>query len=245
MAAPSLLIIIQARMTSTRLPGKVLLPLCGKTVLEMMLERLEKFKRHIVVATTDDGSEAPIVSLCETLGVHCFRGDTDNVLERYCLCAQAFAADEKSTIVRLTSDCPLIDPDILQETLEYFGSGRFDYVSNCLERTFPRGLDCEVFSFKALETAYQNAVTAMEKEHVTTYIHTTHKERFAIGSYTYGKDVSGYRLTLDEPDDYEAIQALYRQFECRSDFTFEMLLDMLEKHPHIAQINAHVEQKKN
>lgn len=241
----NLLIIIQARMTSTRLPGKVLLPLCGKSVLEIMLDRLEKFRKNIVIATTDDGSETPIVSLCERMGIPYYTGDTNNVLERYFLCASQFKADENTTIVRLTSDCPLIDEAVLDAVIRYFQQGGFDYAANVLERTFPRGLDCEVFSFAALEKAYKNATTDFEKEHVTTYIHTTHRSEFSIGSYTYPKDMSRYRLTLDEADDYRAIQEIYQQFGCRTDFTFEALLEVLEKNPHIHQLNAHIEQKKN
>lgn len=233
-------------MTSTRLPGKVLLPLCGKTVLEVMLERLAAYKDSIVIATTDDGSEAPIVELCSRRGVSYFQGDTDNVLERYYRCALAFDGAENGPIVRLTSDCPLIDPDVLGRTIACFENGAFDYVSNCIERTFPRGLDCEVVSFYALEKAYQHATTPFEQEHVTTYIHTTHKDEFSIGSYRDESGSSGakYRLTLDEAADYEAIKAVYDVFCCRTDFGYAELLKALTEHPEIHGMNRHVEQKK-
>ena len=233
-------------MTSTRLPGKVLLPLCGQTVLEVMLDRLKAFKEHIVVATTDDGSEAPIVALCEKLAIPSFRGDTDNVLKRYYQCAETFARNEDGVIVRLTSDCPLIDPEIVRQTVAFFEAEAFDYVSNCVERTFPRGFDCEVFTLRALEKAYNDASTPFEQEHVTTYIHTTHKDAFKIGSFC---DVLGdrgrkYRLTLDEEADYEVIKAVYRLFDCRTDFGYEELLERLAEHPEIYEMNRHVEQKK-
>jgi spore coat polysaccharide biosynthesis protein SpsF len=149
------------------------------------------------------------------------------------------------TIVRLTSDCPLIDAEILTQVIQYYHAHHFDYAANILERTFPRGLDCEVFSFFALERAYRNAQTNFEKEHVTTYIHTTQKNEFSIGSFVYPKNVSRFRLTLDEPDDYKVIQEVYQQFGCRTDFTFEMLIEMLERKPYIHELNAHVEQKKS
>ncbi len=238
----NLLIIIQARMTSTRLPGKILLPLCGKTVLETMLDRLGKFKDNIVIATTNDGTEEPIVSLCERAGVPYFRGDPQNVLERYYKCAKSFQA---ATIVRLTSDCPLIDGTVVQDVIDFFHEGGFDYAANVLERTFPRGFDCEVFSFTALEKAYLGARSDLEKEHVTMYIYTSHKEEFSIGSYTYGQDMSRYRLTLDEPADYDAIREVYGLFDCKTDFSFETLIDRLEENSYIYDINAHVEQKKS
>lgn len=211
-----------------------------------MLDRLKAFKGDIVIATTDDGSEAPIVALCKQLGIPSFRGDTDNVLERYYHCAKSYVKGRDDVIVRLTSDCPLIDPEIVRQTVDFFETGSFDYVSNCVARTFPRGFDCEVFGFGALEQAYLNAVTPFEKEHVTTYIHTTHKDAFKIGSFC---DVRGdrggkYRLTLDEEADYEVIKALYTLFDCRTDFGYEGLLEVLSAHPEIYEMNRHVEQKK-
>ncbi|WP_187647939.1 cytidylyltransferase domain-containing protein [Nitrosophilus labii] len=239
-----LFVIIQARMTSTRLPGKVMLPLCGKTVLEVMIERLNRFAKNIIIATTDDGSEKPIIELCEKKRLRFFRGDTNNVLDRYYKATTAFGAKNSDTIVRLTSDCPLIDQEILKKMLEEFGKKKCDYLSNTIERSFPRGLDIEIFSFEALKRVYENAKMEFEKEHVTTHIHTTHKDEFMICQYKDKEDNSKYRLTLDEEADYEAIKEIYKLLKCKTDFSYEDLIEILEKNPYIYEINSHVEQKK-
>ncbi len=235
-----LFIIIQARMTSTRLPKKVLLPLCEKTVLEVMLDRLGNYHDNIIIATTNDGSEEPIVELCERLDVKCYRGDTEDVLSRYLKSALEFGAKEGDTIVRLTSDCPLIDGELLKQMISFYHDNSFGYVSNCINRTYPRGLDIEVFSFSSLQNAYENAKTISEKEHMTPYI----KEQEIVGHFTDTHDNSKYRLTLDEEDDYKAIQEVYKKLNCRVDFSYDELIRVLEENPYIHEINAHIEQKK-
>lgn len=236
----SLFIIIQARMTSTRLPGKVMLELCGKTMLEVMLERLSKFYENIIIATTNDGSQMPIVNLCKTLRVSYFEGDTDNVLSRYYYAAEKFGAEDETIILRCTSDCPFIDADIIQKTIEFYKNSNAEYVCACQNSGFPRGMDTEVFSFKLLKDAYNNATTAHEKEHVTPYI----KTHFSTSSYQNIEDHSKYRLTLDELDDYKAIQELYKKLGYRTDFSYEKLIETLEENPYIYKMNKHVEQKK-
>ena len=220
----NLMIIIQARMTSTRLPAKVMLPLCGKTVLEIMLDRLAPFHKNIIIATTDDGSQTPIVQLCETLHVKHFEGDTDDVLSRYYHSAIKFDADDATIIVRCTSDCPLIDADIIKETIEFYKNSDAEYVCACQNSGFPRGMDSEVFSFKQLKEAYQNASTPHQKEHVTPYI----KENVKCASYNNTQDHSKYRLTLDEADDYKAITELYAKLGYRTDFSYEELIATLK-----------------
>ncbi len=239
-------IIIQARMNSTRLPGKVMLPLCGTTVLEMMLKRLSAFHERIIIATTDDGSEAPIVEVCNRHGVKYHRGDTDDVLGRYYEAAVKYAADDGDAIVRLTSDCPLIDGGIVRRCIETFEQSGCDYLSNTggSRRSFPRGLDCEVLRFEALQRAFFRAKKPFEREHVTPYIHTTHKEEFTHTFIRDNEDNSKYRLTLDEGDDYLAIQEVYKHFDCRVDFDYGALLATLKKHPYIYHLNSHVTQKK-
>lgn len=232
-------------MTSTRLAGKVLLPLCEKTVLEVMLKRLKKFKNNIIIATTDDGSEMPITQLCEKNNIEYFMGDAYNVLDRYYRCAKYFNAKSGDIIVRLTSDCPLIDGDVVEKIIDYYKKNSFDYVSNVIKRTFPRGFDCEVFSFDVLKKAYKNAASDFEKEHVTTYIHTTHKDEFKIGSYEDSEDNSKYRLTLDEKEDYEAIKEVYSKFGCKTNFDYRELLAVLKANEYIFDINSHIEQKKS
>ena len=234
-------IIIQARMTSTRLPAKVMLPLCGKTVLEVMLDRLKAFKENIIIATTDDGSQAPIVDLCKALHVSYFEGDTDDVLARYYHSAVKFGAEDETIIIRCTSDCPLIDAQIVKSTIEFYQNSDADYVCACQDSGFARGMDTEVFSFKHLREAYFNAITEHHKEHVTPYI----KENVKCAAYKNSHDHSKYRLTLDEIDDYKAITELYKKLDCRTDFSYQELIDTLEKNPTIYEINKHVEQKKH
>ena len=241
---PKLFIIIQARMTSTRLPKKVLLPLCEATVLEVMLKRLERWKDNIIIATTDDGSETPIVDLCRKIEIRYFKGSRDNVLSRYYNTAVKHGAKNNDTIVRLTSDCPLIDPEILKKTLDLYLDGDYDYVSNRINKTFPVGLDVEIFNFNALEESYINARLEYEKEHVTPYMYLTQKEKFKIGSYEDRNDYSKYRLTLDEEDDYLAIKEVYKKLNNRTDFSYDELINILESNPYIYQINNHVSQKK-
>jgi len=238
-----LFIIIQARMTSTRLPKKVLLPLCGKTVLEVMLERLEKWKDSIIIATTDDGSETPIVELCERIRIPYFKGSTNDVLSRYYQTAKKFGAKKDDIIIRLTSDCPLIDASVLEKTLDFYKQGHYDYVSNRRNQTFPIGLDVEVFSFGVLQEAHQKATTHYEKEHVTPYLYISQKEHYKIGSYKDSSDNSKYRLTLDEEDDYTAIKEVYKQFNNQINFSYHDLIKMLKENPYIYEINQNIVQK--
>ena len=234
-------IIIQARMTSTRLPGKVMLPLCGKPALEIMLERLKEFKKNIIIATTDDGTEKPIVELCKKLDVKYYQGDTNNVLSRYYEAAVKFGAKNETIIVRCTSDCPLIDPDIVQSVINTYQSGSIDHIS---ASGFPRGLDAEAFSFSLLQEAFLNATKDYEKEHVTPYIYLTNKEKFKLAQFNSDKDASKYRITLDEQEDYLAIKEIYKKFNCNTSFNYDELLSVLKENKYIYELNAHIEQKK-
>ncbi|WP_072682241.1 cytidylyltransferase domain-containing protein [Arcobacter sp. LA11] len=237
-------IIIQARMTSTRLPSKVMLPLCGKTVLEIMIDRLRKFKENIIIATTNDGTEKPIVELCKKLGIKYYEGDTSNVLSRYYEASLKYGVGDNDIIIRCTSDCPLIDQEILGRTLEFFRKNNSDYSSANQSTGFPRGLDTEVFRFGLLKKAYLNATTFFEKEHVTPYMYKTIKNDIEISLLKNKNDDSKYRLTLDEEDDYIAIKEIYLRLNNRIDFSYEELIQMLEENKYIYEINSHVEQKK-
>ncbi|MCF2909736.1 glycosyltransferase family protein [Pseudoalteromonas sp. DL2-H2.2] len=234
-------IIIQARMTSTRLPGKVMLPLCDSTVLQVMLERLGDLSKNVIIATTDDGSEHPIVALCQRLGVKYFKGSTEDVLSRYYFAASHFGAQDNTAVVRLTSDCPLIDAELVNQAIEYYQNHNVDMVSLGPHSGFPRGLDTCVFAFRMLARTHQFARSAPDREHVTLGMAKFN----TMTSYTIsaGEDHSHYRLTLDEPDDYTAIQAIYQQFNNSLCFSYNELLETLKNHPHLADINKHVEQK--
>jgi spore coat polysaccharide biosynthesis protein SpsF len=237
-------IIIQARMTSTRLPGKVLLPLCEKTVLEVLIERLKKYKKNIIIATTNDGSEEPILEICRKENINYFKGSTNNVLKRYYFAAKKFNAKRTDLIVRITSDCPLIDVELLDKCINMINNKDFDYVSNRLNRTVPVGLDVEVFTFKILEYTYLNAKEDFEKEHVTTYMYITKKDKFKLGSCEEIDDNSKYRLTLDEFADYKAIKEVYINFDNKINFNYEKLINFLKNNPYIFDINSSVSQKK-
>lgn len=209
-----------------------------------MIERLSRYKENIIITTTNDGSEAPIVAFCNTHNLNYFQGDTQNVLSRYYETAKRFGAKGDNIIVRLTSDCPLIDQTIVTEFIERFKNESCDYLSNALVRTYPRGLDTEVFSFKTLEYVYKNATLKMEKEHVTPYINQTHPEEFRRIDATDEKDNSRYRLTVDVEEDYRLVQKVVEFFGCRKDFSYDEMIEFLDSHPNIALINAHIEQKK-
>jgi len=236
-------VIIQARMTSTRLPEKVLLPLCDRTVLEVVINRLKQYKDNVIVATTDDGTEAPIIDLCKRNNIRYYQGSTGDVLERYYLSAKNFNAKETDVIVRITSDCPLIDVGLLDKCIDMYRSGQYDYVSNRLNRTVPVGLDVEVFNFRLLEYIHKNAKEDYEREHVTPYIYLTEKENYNLGSCEEAIDNSQYRLTLDESSDYEAIKEVYKRFNNKIDFDYDELIELLDRNPYIKEINCSVSQK--
>lgn len=236
-------VIIQARINSTRLPKKVLLELCGMSVLEFMIKRLNEFKDKIIIATTNDGSEEPIISLCQKNKINYFRGSEENLLERFTQAAISFGAQENDIIIRLTSDCPLICIEPIKEGLVIFSNSDFDYYSNCIQRSYPRGLDFEMVRFYRLKEAYMNATNKRDKEHVMTYFYHTNKDRFKLGNLMLHKDYSNFRLTLDEALDYEAIKETMRLLNCKIDFSLSELLNLLDNHPKIASINSSVKQK--
>lgn len=244
LAAMKTVIINQARMTSTRLPGKVLKEVMGKPLLEYQLERLKRVQLadEVVVATTTKETDDPIVELCDRLSVQLFRGSEDDVLSR---CFNAAKEQVADVVVRVTSDCPLIDPMVVDQTIQYYLNHQpdIDYASNSLERTYPRGMDAEVFSFKALQTAFYEATAQPDREHVTSFIYR-HPQRFHLSSVAYHCNQSQHRWTVDTSEDFELIrlilEALYSENPA---FTLEDTLALLDKHPDWMTINAHIEQK--
>lgn len=236
----NLFIIIQARITSTRLPAKVMLPLCNKTVLEVMIDRLKSYKSNIIIATTNDGNQKPIVELCKKLGLKYYEGDTNNVLSRFYEASVKFNVKDEDIIVRLTSDCPLVDFDITKQTIDYFIKKDVDYVGSGPHSGYPRGLDTAVFRFKLLKYMYENATDDYEKEHVTPYMA---KMNLEVLSYNNKIDDSKYRLTLDEKEDYEAITEIYKKFDNNVNFTYDELITMLNNNQYIYEINQNVQQK--
>lgn len=235
-------IISQARMTSTRLPGKVLLTIGDKPVLQYHLERLQKSNLPIFLATTTNASDDLIVAFAQEHQVPCYRGDEQNVLSRYYECARQNNLD---VIIRVTSDCPLIDGNLIAAAVHEYKQAQDKnlYFSNCLVRTFPRGFDFEIFSFALLEEAYLKASLPAELEHVTPYINQNQSGQVHVGHFTQAEDKSQYRITLDTPEDFELIRILIEQYQAQNLSAAE-IIQVLDANPELVSINAQVEQKK-
>jgi spore coat polysaccharide biosynthesis protein SpsF len=240
----TVVLISQARMTSTRLPGKVLKTVLGKSLLEYQIERLKRSSLSdvIVVATTTNATDVPIVTLCKHIGVHCYRGPEDDVLARFHGAAQQYHAD---VIVRVTADCPLIDPHIVDKVVRHYlnHAQEYDYISNSLIRSYPRGMDTEVFSMKALHEAFLEATAQSEREHVTPFIYQ-HPDRYRVGSVKNSADWSNHRWTVDTADDFELIRRIIETlYPDNREFNLEDVIDLIQLHPAWATINLHVKQK--
>ena len=234
--------IIQARMASTRLPGKVLLPLCGHSVLAQVLARVEAARgiERVVVATGDGAPDDPVAAEATRYGAMVYRGSPGDVLARYHGAAIQAGAE---TVVRVTADCPLLDPELLTAMLVRFRERSCDYLSNGLVRSYPRGLDIEIFTMDALGRSHAEASLPHQREHVTPYIYE-HPERFAIEPYVGTPDRSAHRWTLDTPEDWALIQAIYASLgNGRTIFLTAAVLALLEARPELVMLNAHVVQK--
>ncbi|MGD0212631.1 MAG: glycosyltransferase family protein [Terriglobales bacterium] len=233
--------IIQARMGSTRLPGKVLKDLGGETVLARVVKRTRRaiLLDEVVVATSVLPADDAIVRECESLKVACFRGDELDVLDRYYRAAQKFAAD---AIVRITSDCPLIDPELIDATIRSGLDQRADYASNALIEMYPRGLGVEVCTVNALARAWSDGKENYQRTHVTPYLYEN-QELFKVVSIIGEADYSKYRWTLDTPEDLELIRAIYQHFGNRDSIRWIEVLDLMEARPDLAALNSHVRQK--
>lgn len=242
--SPHIVIIIQARMGSTRLPGKVLKEILGKPLLGYQIDRLRRVKSvgEIVVATTNQPRDQQIIDFCRREKISCFLGSEKDVLERYYQTATSNNAD---VIVRITSDCPLIDPEIIDKVVGFFleHSDTYDYVSNVEKRSYPRGMDIEVFSYDALQKSARFANSPEEREHVTLYIRG-HPDRFSIGSVANKKDLSKHRWTVDTEEDFQLIrQIIEALYPINPNFTMQDVLDLLHSHPKWIEINKNVQQK--
>jgi len=233
--------IVQARMGSTRLPGKVMKDLGGDTVLARVVRRVERSEEiePVIVATSDANSDDVIARECDRLGVGCFRGNEDDVLDRYYSAAESVGAD---AVARITSDCPAIDPEIVDKTIRAFREARADYASNALERSYPRGLDNEVMTMATLERMWREATHSYQRAHVTAYVYEN-PSLFRIVSVKGDTDYSRYRWTLDTPDDLDFLRALYGRLGNRDDFSWREALAVVEREPALAEINRHIEQK--
>ena len=225
--------ILQARVSSRRLPGKVLKPILGRPMLERLIERLRRSRRmdKVVFSTSSDASDDAIAALCQSLAVECFRGSLDDVLDRFYQAADRHSA---GNVVRLTGDCPLADPTVVDRLIELHAAGGYDYTSNTLTRSYPDGLDAEVTQMRCLEAAWREARLPSEREHVTPFIYR-HPERFHLGNLAQPTDLSHLRWVVDEPADFAFIAAIYGAlYPEKPAFETADVLGLLERRPDIA-----------
>ncbi|SFD34177.1 cytidylyltransferase domain-containing protein [Clostridium uliginosum] len=236
--------IIQARMGSSRLAGKAMKNLCGKTILAHCIERVRQaqYINNIIVATTLNEEDSIIEQEALRCGVKVFRGSENDVLSRYYYAAQKYKAD---TVIRITSDCPLIDPKILDEVILFYLNNKYDIVTNApneeKERTYPRGLDISIFSFEQLKNAFINATEKYQREHVTPYLY----ENLENKCYYKSKiDYSKYRLTLDTKEDWNLISEIYMNlYKGKHDFYLDDILNLFKSNPKLEKINFNIGQK--
>lgn len=237
--------IIQARLSSNRLPGKVLLPVAGEPMLARVYSRVRQAQLidEIVVATTSDPPDLPIIQFCQELNIACFRGDLYDVLDRYCQAALFAQAD---VIVRITADCPMIAPEEIDRVIQAFLDSGADFAANRLpppfERTTPIGMDCEVCSFKALQKAWQQADQPYQREHVMPFLYDT-PGRFKVVTIDMEPSQGHLRFTVDTPEDLKLANEVYSVFGGRDDFSLEELLAQNERHPEWQSQVAQVQHK--
>ncbi len=241
---PNIGCIIQARMNSNRLPGKIIKSLMDKPVLEHIVERIRLAKNisSVTVATTTGRLDDQVEKLCTARHIAFSRGSEHDVLARYYETSKKAKLD---VVIRVSADCPLIDPHIIDQLVECYLSNQYDFVANVhpdiSQRTFPRGMDAEVFGFTLLEEAYQKAKEDYQKEHVTPYMYEHAKRQLCLKNQ---KDYSFYRLTLDTPEDWRVIEIVYKDlYKGRHDFFLKEIVGYLEKHPDVKDINRGVQQK--
>jgi len=232
--------IVQARMSSSRLPGKVLLTAAGKPLIIHLLERVKRCQRiqAVWLATSQETEDDTLASRVENEGFNVFRGSLDNVLSRFWHVGQQQQAD---VLVRLTGDCPLHDPAVIDTVVGHFlkNSKKYDYVSNVLPPTYPDGLDTEVFTFESLDEAYQNVTSTIDIEHVTPYIRKGALDRGRLGNVSGPSDFSHLRWTLDEKEDYELIRQVFEDlYPSKEDFGWLDVLAWQTQKKERLEINA-------
>ena len=252
--------IVQARMSSSRLPGKVLLDIAGQPMLARVVTRTRRARLvdQVVVATSRDASDDPVAALCAQSNYACYRGSQHDVLDRYYQAACRFAAE---VVGRLTADCPVIDPQIIDHTLaaffgmqddplgarpQRFDELAWDFAANRLPppwgRTYPIGLDTEVCTFPALRRAWQEASQPYQREHVMPYLYEA-PGRFRVLLVNHDQDYGALRWTVDTPEDLQLLRRIYAAFEGHDDFSWLQVLELYQQHPELAQINAQVHHK--
>jgi glutamate-1-semialdehyde 2,1-aminomutase len=237
MSAPSIIAVLQARMGSTRFPNKVMKEILGRPMIELLLERLSKSKNidKIIVAIPSDPQNTLLAEHLMKLNYEVYKGSENDVLDRYYQAVKKYMPD---IIVRITGDCPLIDPVLVDAIIDKHKSGSADYTSNTLTPTYPDGLDTEVFSFASLENANENAEKQEDREHVTPFIKT--QPVFNVENYANKEDLSAERWTVDEAEDFEVIKKVFEYFHPRIDFSWKEIYELSKKHPEFFQMNRHL-----
>ena len=231
------LAILQARYSSSRLPGKILKDIVGRPMVFLEMERLKRAKNidKLVLATSVEQSDNPVEEACRKYGVECYRGNLDDVLDRYYSCAEAYKPEH---VVRVTGDCPLIDPAVVDMVIKKHLAEGNDYTCNINPPTFPDGLDVEIMKYSVLREAWQEAKLPSEREHVTPFIRN-HPERYKLASMENDKDLSALRWTVDEPADFDFVCLIYEKlYKTKFDFSMNDVLHLLKKEPALLQINS-------
>jgi len=230
-------VIVQARMGSKRLPGKIMKKIINKPMIEILLDRISKSKmiNEIIVATSDKPDNLEFIDYLKFKNINYFIGDEEDVLSRYYFTAKKHNIND---IVRITADCPLIDPKVIDNTVIKFIKDNVDYTSNIFPRSYPKGLDTEVFSFESLQKANIEANSEYDREHVTTYIRES--GNFKISNLSYIKDYSNYRLTVDWEEDFKLIDKIFNFFKPNIFFSWLDIVDLFKKNPELILINNHL-----
>jgi spore coat polysaccharide biosynthesis protein SpsF len=235
--------IVQARMTSTRLPGKILADLAGAPMLERQLSRMRRATTldDVMIATTTNTSDDPVVALCDRLGISTFRGSEDDVLSRY---AGAAASSNADVVVRITADCPLLDGGVVDRVVRALYAEGTDYASNTITRSYPRGLDVEALTREALDRTAAAATSKPAREHVTWFIHTENPDAFMRSSVACEVDASDLRWTVDTPDDLAMVRAVYAGLGLANRHVpYPEIVAWVRAHPEVVRLNAGVPQK--
>jgi spore coat polysaccharide biosynthesis protein SpsF len=231
-----ILAILQARMSSSRLPGKILKPLAGQPMILRQIERVRRARSidRLIIATSNDASDDDLAALCEDYDIECFRGDLNDVLKRFHDAAQTVRPDH---VMRLTGDCPLADPEVIDRLSAFYHAGNYDYATNAVEPTWPDGLDAELFRHECLEKTYHEATLPSDREHVTPWIRK--QPFYKIGHLKGPHDYSALRWTVDEPADYELASIIYDRFYPQNPaFTTADILRYLDERPELKTWNT-------
>lgn len=235
----SIVAVLQARMSSRRLPGKVLKPLLGKPMILRQIERLRRARAidQLLLATSDEASDDPLAECCVAEGIPVFRGSLNDVLDRF---YQAVSPLTPQHVVRLTADCPLADASVIDGIIAFHLAGGYDYSSNGLQPSFPDGLDVEIMRFAALHSAWREARLPGQREHVTPYLYQ-HPQQYRIGHYGQPNNLSALRWTVDEPADFELVERVYNAlYPSNPAFTTADVLALLKQQPQLSVLNAAV-----